>query len=272
MEKYQTDIKQSTTKQTLTLFYFSFSFFSIYFSEVDSFLYSPAGNLLQIKFIAGVIKVIPIDQPEAAIGEGNGEEEEEEDDDDDDDNGVFWLVDESTGYERESSCTDAEDVSYVSSPFLPSCVRNPRDQRPFTSNAHRAHESAAGESNIRDELDEAITLAYVLTMVGEWIPFGANQIVALNERLGAMDRCQGGLFCSAIDKKPTDTKFDVPPGLTQVTILDYDFVRFINFEAEINYPEEEGIVQIENFGIHLNVDGTGKQLTNNNKKSVSLFF
>ena len=90
MEKYQTDIKQSTTKQTLTLFYFSFSFFSIYFSEVDSFLYSPAGNLLQIKFIAGVIKVIPIDQPEAAIGEGNGEEEEEEDDDDDDDdNGVF---------------------------------------------------------------------------------------------------------------------------------------------------------------------------------------
>jgi len=135
-------------------------------------------------------------------------------------------------------------------------VRNPRDQRQFTSNAHRAHESAAGEANIRDELDEAITLAYVLTMVGEWIPFGANQIVALNERLGAMDRCQGGLFTSAVDKKPTDTSFDVPPGLTQVTILDYDFVRFINFEAEINYPEEEGIVQIENFGIHLNVDGT----------------
>ena len=222
--------------------------------EVYDFLYSPTGNLLQIKFVAGVIKVVPIDQEDKAVGEAASDDED--DDDDDDDNGIFYLCDETTGFERESSCTDAEDVSYVSSPFLPSCVRNPRDQRPFTSNAHRAHESAAGEANVRDELDEAITLNYVLTMVGEWIPFGANQIVALNERLGAMDRCQGGLFTSAIDKKPTDTSFDVPPGLTQVTILDYDFVRFINFEAEINYPEDEGIIQIENFGIHLNVDGT----------------
>jgi WD repeat-containing protein 35 len=48
----------------------------------------------------------------------------------------------------------------------------------------------------------------------------------------------------------------VPPGLTEVSILDYDFVHFINFEAEINYPEEDGIVQVENFGMHLSVDGT----------------
>ena len=51
-----------------------------------------------------------------------------------------------------------------------------------------------------------------------------------------------------VDNKPTGTQFNIPPGVTQVTILDYDFVRFINFEAEINYPEEDGIVQIENFG------------------------
>merc|ERR1711959_84786 len=93
-------------------------------------------------------------------------------------------------------------------------------------------------------------------MVGEWIPFGSNQIVALNERLGAMDRCQGGLFTALVDKNPTDTQFKVPAGLTQVTILDYDLIGCINFEAEINYPEDDGIVQIENFGMHLNVDGT----------------
>ena len=126
----------------------------------------------------------------------------------------------------------------------------------MTSNEHRAEESAAGGSNIQDELDEAVVLNGVHGLVGEWIPFGSNQIVALNERLGALDRCQGGLFTAQVDKSPTDTKFSVPPGLTQVTILDYDFVHFINFEAEINYPEEEGIVQVENFGMHLNVDGT----------------
>eukprot|EP00501_MAST-03F_sp_TOSAG23-6_P001464 GSMAST32.ASY1.ANO1.1522.1 assembled CDS len=71
-----------------------------------------------------------------------------------------------------------------------------------------------------------------------------------------MDRCKGGLFTSLIDENPTDTQFEVPTGLTDVKILDYDFVQFINFEAEINYPENDDIVQVENFGMHLNVDGT----------------
>ncbi len=59
-----------------------------------------------------------------------------------------------------------------------------------------------------------------------------------------------------VDSNPTDTQFEVATGLTQVSILDFDIVRFINFEAEINYPEEEGIVQVENFGMHLSVDGS----------------
>ena len=170
---------------------------------------------------------------------------------------MFKLSTASGSYERESEVSETEDVSYVSSPYLPKCIRATGGRfRDFTSNAHRSHESAAGGSNIQDELDEAVVLGHVHAMVGEWIPFGSNQIVALNERLGALDRCQGGLFTAMVDKSPTDTQFAVPPGLTQVTILDYDFVHFINFEAEINYPEEEGIVQVENFGMHLNVDGT----------------
>ncbi|KAF1317434.1 hypothetical protein FI667_g14840, partial [Globisporangium splendens] len=168
--------------------------------------------------------------------------------------GRFIL--ESIGYFRYSEVTETEDVSYVSSPFVPSCVHGPEAYQPLSSNAHRAHEAASGQSNIRDTLSEAIVLANPVCLVGEWIPFGSNQIVALNERLGSMDRCQGGLFTSLIDNRPTDTQFEVPPGLTEVRILDYDPVRYINFEAEINFPEDDGIVQIENFGIHLNVDGT----------------
>ena len=67
---------------------------------------------------------------------------------------------------------------------------------------------------------------------------------------------QGGLFTAVVDKDPTKTQFKVPPGLTQVTILDFDFVHFINFQAEINFPEDDGVVQVENFGMHLNGDGT----------------
>lgn len=168
--------------------------------------------------------------------------------------GRFIL--ESIGYFRYSGVTETEDVSYVSSPFVPQCVRSLEASQQLSSNAHRALEAASGQSNIRDTLSEAIVLANPVCLVGEWIPFGSNQIVALNERLGSMDRCQGGLFTSLIDDRPTDTQFEVPPGLTEVRILDYDPVRYINFEAEINFPEDDGIVQVENFGIHLNVDGT----------------
>ena len=166
----------------------------------------------------------------------------------------FKLVTES-GFERVSCITDIEQVSYVGSPYLPRCIRTQWGKE-MTSNKHRSSESAKGENTIKDDLSEAITLSHVQIYVGEWIPFGANQIVSLNERLGSLDRCQGGLFTSMVDKNPTDTQFQVAAGLTQVRIIDFDPVRFINFEAEINYPVEEGIIQVENFGMHLNVDGT----------------
>ena len=118
------------------------------------------------------------------------------------------MKDDPSGFERESNVTDTEDVSYVSSPYLPSCVRNQETKEHLQAMPIK-HESAQGASNIRDELDEAITLAFVHVMVGEWIPFGSNQIVALNERLGAMDRCQGGLFTAVVDKIQ-QTQFDVP--------------------------------------------------------------
>ena len=120
----------------------------------------------------------------------------------------------------------------------------------------RTHEIADAGDNIQVETSEAVTLKNVHAMIAEWIPFGANQIVALNERLGALDRNQGGFFTNKVDEDPTSTNFDVPPGLTSVKILDFDFVRFINFEAEINYPNDEGIIQIEEFGMHLDMDGT----------------
>ena len=37
----------------------------------------------------------------------------------------------------------------------------------------------------------------------------------------------------------------------QVKILDYDDTMFINFEADINYPEAPGIIQVEQFGMLL---------------------
>ncbi|EKX41195.1 hypothetical protein GUITHDRAFT_142126 [Guillardia theta CCMP2712] len=179
--------------------------------------------------------------------------------------GENFLLRSKSGFQRMSDVTDVEDVSYVSSPFLPDSLRT-RWGKPMISNAHRAAESSAAAATIRKDLDEAIVLSYCTVLVGEWVPFGANNIVALNERLGAFDRCQGGLFTALVDKHPSDTNFKVMmlllplllpsfPSSSRI-IIDFNLVRFINFEAEINFPEEDGMVQIEHFGMHINVDGT----------------
>ncbi|KAF1315541.1 hypothetical protein FI667_g10135, partial [Globisporangium splendens] len=165
----------------------------------------------------------------------------------------------SSGYCKTSAITESGDVSYVSSPFLPKCLHSNGYYHidiDAHNNRHRAHECATGSSNTKTMTSEAVTLSDVYALVGEWVPFGSNQIVALNERIGALDRCQGGILTSIVDAAPTDTQFHVPLGETQVRILDFDFVRFINFEAESHFPETSGIVQIEHFGMHMNCDGS----------------
>lgn len=156
-------------------------------------------------------------------------------------------------HQEESGITETEDVSYVASPYLPACLRGfgPKCK----DNSSRAHEAAEGESQLKDELDAQIILKDLTVLVGEWIPFGANQIVAINEKLGAADRCQGGLFTGELDTDPTATSFEVPAGLTAVKVLDYNEVKYINIEAQINFPEDEGIVQVEEFGMHFDVNG-----------------
>ena len=51
-----------------------------------------------------------------------------------------------------SSVMRCESVSYVSSAYVPQCLRY--SGRPTLSNAHRANESAVGATSLRDELDE----------------------------------------------------------------------------------------------------------------------
>jgi hypothetical protein len=165
----------------------------------------------------------------------------------------YWLKTES-GFERQSTVTDTEDVSYVSSAYVPQCLRH--GGRPTLSNAHRAHECGSTSSNIRDELDEVITLNSVSIIVAEYVPFGANQIVQMNDNLGSTERVQGGFYTALVDDDAAGTQIDMAPGLTSVNILDYSLTNHINFEADIHFPEAPGIVQVETFGCSMNAEGT----------------
>lgn len=156
---------------------------------------------------------------------------------------------------RESLVTKVEDVSYVSSPFIPDCLRM-RMEFELKSYANRAGESRIGGSNTIDEFDENLFLDNVRIMVGEWIPYGMNQLLTLNEKLGSTERVRGGLFTAESDPDSTNTGLDTQPGMTSISVLDYDEPAFVTIEAEVMLPEEEEIVQLECFGIHIRMDGT----------------
>lgn len=167
----------------------------------------------------------------------------------------FWLQS-SSGYRKRSTNTDTEDVSYVSSAYIPQCLRY--GGRPTLSNAHRAQECGqAGIDNIRDnDLEEIITLNSVSMIVAEYIPFGANQILQLNNNVGSTERVQGGFISNIIDGDSSGTALELSPELTSVEILDYTQTNHINFEAEIRFREDPGVVQVETFGVSLNAEGT----------------
>lgn len=161
------------------------------------------------------------------------------------------------GYKRRSTITDIEDVSFVSSAYIPQCLRY--GGRPTLSNAHRAHESAISAEHIRDALDEVITLNSVSVIVAEFFPFGANNIVQLNINIGSTERNQGGFISAAITNQTQamETRVEMNPELTSINILDYSLTNHVNFEAEINFANsDERVVQVETFGVSLCAEGT----------------
>jgi WD repeat-containing protein 35 len=190
---------------------------------------------------------------------------------------VFWneslhrfeIVSHS-GYARHSTVTDIEDVSYVCSPCIPDCLR-PDKRHARVSKPHitlkRNTEIAVqavefikthASDNIQDELEEVLKANGIQVFVAEWVPFGSNQMANLNDKLGSVERVQGGLFSAFIDDMPEGTRFAHSVSSTghQIQILDYDLTEFVNFTADIFFEEDEGIIQIEEFGVSVQKDGS----------------
>lgn len=164
----------------------------------------------------------------------------------------FILVTEN-GYEARSAVTQVEDVSYVTSPFLPWTYRS--GDKMCTDNSTRAWESGVGISQVKKELKEAIVLSQVNILVQEWIPTAANEFRSLLDRFGVMTRNAGGRFTAVVDRHPNDPLVYTQQGLTRVELLDYNSAQCVNFEGEIQFAEDEGVKQVEYIGIHLHTMG-----------------
>ena len=154
-----------------------------------------------------------------------------------------FLIVTLNGHEERSGVTEVEDVSYVTSPFIPWLLR--RGEQPMADNAERAWESGQGLSQVKDELTENIILSQVQLLIEEWVPYAACEFASLLDRLGARTRLAGGRFTSRIDSNPNAGTVRTAAGLTSLALLDFDAAVGVNCEAEILFPEAPGITQIE---------------------------
>ena len=104
---------------------------------------------------------------------------------------------------------------------------------------------------IRDKLRELLFVEKPTVVIAEWIPFGGNQVAALNSRLGVSGRPRTTLLTGQVDHLPEYSLFEAERVHARVTVTDFDPTRFVEFTAAVEYPEAEGIVQKEEFGVHV---------------------
>ncbi len=111
------------------------------------------------------------------------------------------------------------------------------------------------QNTIKDELDEILHIKNPKIFVIEWLPFDSNQLRELNKK---MDIEKGGhktLLTGLIDKSPDNPLFYSTGKHTKVVVKDYSLDQYVNLEAMIDLPEEEGVVQIEEMAIFVSKAG-----------------
>jgi len=185
-----------------------------------------------------------------------------------------FVLETPSGHLQLSTVTLVEDVSYVCSPYIPDSLQPQLDEgyeNPSASDGAKINSNAqigrevcelvkagyAGD-NVKDMLTEVIKLHYVKILVGEWIPFGANLIANMNEKLGAVSRVKTGLFTTLVDEMPDTTTFRQPENEigSKVSVVGHEASTFCNFVADIRFEEDENIIQVEEFGVSVWKDGT----------------
>ena len=162
-----------------------------------------------------------------------------------------------SGYSKISDVTEAEDVSYVTSPYIPATLRVPHSE-PLTSNKDRAAEATAGASNKRGASSEELFLSAVQMLTATYLPLNINSLSSLAVLLGAHDASPVGYSLAAetaTDEMTSSSSVKFQPGLSRARVLDWDAGNFLNLQTDVHFPEGDGIIQIEEFGTHLCVDG-----------------
>ena len=122
---------------------------------------------------------------------------------------------------------------------------------------------------IRDSAEEILRANNVYILTSEWIPFGPNIMLYLNDRLGSAEQTNGGILSGYLDRAVESSTLYNDYNNSSTTYLNkvyhYDESRHVNFSAHVDKGMQAGKmleqynddrVQIQEFGISVQKDGT----------------
>lgn len=95
----------------------------------------------------------------------------------------------------------------------------------------------------------------VVIQLNEWIPFGLNNIISLNDKLESSSNIRHTLLTEAIDYSPETSTFETKPTLSRVRVLDFERTGFVEFISDVLFQDTGGEIQSEQIGIHVDVSG-----------------
>ncbi|XRB06478.1 hypothetical protein NFJ02_27g64300 [Pycnococcus provasolii] len=171
-------------------------------------------------------------------------------------------------FRRWSTVTHFEDVSYVCSPYLPDVLTPVGGRAPHSDEELRAEAVEAvqrfGESNIRDSsTDVNLCLSGIQVVFAKWIPTGNNEINAMQKRctgFGHRDDSKSGpeaLVSGRVDRE-IETNSVIELAMSDLAAV-YPMASTpgvcCTFEAHVYLPEDEGVLQVERFGLHCHAAG-----------------
>lgn len=94
-----------------------------------------------------------------------------------------------------------------------------------------------------------------LVTLAEWIPFGTNNLILLEEKLEAHNKWGECLLTALIDEDPETSTVELEEPETKVMPVDGKDGEWIAFQAEVNYKATGGEHQVERFTTRVGESG-----------------
>lgn len=119
------------------------------------------------------------------------------------------------------------------------------------------------EAQMKTQNSEEVFLSSVRILAADYMPMDVNALATLASLLGAFEhsRVTSTLAEGAVtDESTSSSCLKLSAGLSRVLVLDFEESTFLNLQTHIHFPEDDGIVQVEEFAMHVSVDGCGSRL------------